>query len=298
MPSTVETICVDIGNSGMRCVRVSGSSALSPTAHVPWLGEVLRVDWSGKLARDGGAHIDEQAVIASMLAALRPWLATGVGQTTQPTVTQFSEMKPAVQRRWLVSSVQRSMEAALRSCVSELGAYDYRLVTHCDLKLEIAVEYPDQVGVDRLLAASAAQEASPGRSLIVIQAGSAITVDWIEPPRRYCGGAILPGVPMMLRLLSHAADLLPEVAARELFELPSLPGKNTSAAMTLGVSSAVVGGVQHLIERYRQRHGSDTLVVLSGGDGPRLTPHIAQPVQVIDHLVLRGLARLAVSENV
>ena len=98
---------------------------------------------------------------------------------------------------------------------------------------------------------------------------------------------------MMLRLLSRGADLLPAVAAGELFDLPPLPGTNTIAAMTAGVSSAVVGGVQHLIARYRDQLGADTPVVLSGGDGPRLGPHLGPDVIVVDHLVLRGLAQIA-----
>ncbi len=98
---------------------------------------------------------------------------------------------------------------------------------------------------------------------------------------------------MMLRLLSTAADLLPQVAAKELLRLPPLPGRNTAAAMNAGVCSAVVGGVQHLVSRYREQYGEETLVVISGGDGPLLRPHLTEPVQVIDHLVLRGLAMLA-----
>jgi pantothenate kinase type III len=94
-------------------------------------------------------------------------------------------------------------------------------------------------------------------------------------------------------LLGRGADLLPAVAAGELFDLPPLPGTNTVAAMTAGVSSAVVGGVQHLVARYRGQSGEDTPVVLSGGDGPRLAPHLGSNVIVVDHLVLRGLAQIS-----
>ncbi|MCC6508969.1 MAG: type III pantothenate kinase [Pirellulaceae bacterium] len=279
---TSETICVDIGNSGMRCVRLrptSLDSAAKPVSTpastqdaVPWVGDILRVDWPA-------SREDRQAMSPSDLQRLvEPWLGAS---------------NHAATRRWLVSSVQREMESKLRGCVEHLGASDYRLVTFRDLHCEIAVDFPHQVGIDRLLAAKAAMVHCPHQPLIVIQAGSAITVDWIEWPDRYCGGAIMPGVPMMLRLLSQAADLLPEVDADELFDLPPLPGKNTTAAMTVGASSAVVGGVQHLVARYREQHGAQTLVVLSGGDGPRLTPHITGPVTVVEQLVLRGLASLA-----
>lgn len=260
------TVCVDIGNSGMRCVLVP-SAPLASVSITPWQGELLRFDWPADSAED--------AICSAMKQAIGSWL------------------KPfAMETRWRVSSVQRTMESYLRSVTEAFQPRDYQLVTYRDLRLKVQVDQPDKVGIDRLLAAVAASECVPDQPLIVIQAGSAITVDWFEPPHTFGGGAIMPGVPMMLRLLSKAADLLPEVAAKELLNLPPLPGKNTTAAMNAGASSAVVGGVQHLIARYRQQFGRDTLVAISGGDGPLLGPHIDGPVQVIDHLVLRGLAIL------
>ena len=259
----VATVCVDIGNSGMRCVLVPPSPEAH--AHTPWIGEILRVDWP--------AEHDADAIMSLIKQAVTVWLKPHAGQT-----------------HWLVSSVQRTMEGYLNAVANELNASSYHRVDYRDLKMEVQVDYPDKVGIDRLLAALAASEHSPNQPLIVIQAGSAITVDWFQPPRTFSGGAIMPGVPMMLRLLSKAADLLPEVAAKELLNLPLLPGKNTTAAMNAGASSAVVGGVQHLVARYREQYGQDTLVVISGGDGPLLSPHIREPIKVVDHLVLRGLA--------
>jgi pantothenate kinase type III len=98
---------------------------------------------------------------------------------------------------------------------------------------------------------------------------------------------------MMLRLLGRAADLLPVVEASELGDLPPLPGKNTEGAMLAGASSSLVGGVRHLVQRYRQRYGADVPIVISGGDGPLLAPHLAQPLHVVPHLVLEGLRILA-----
>lgn len=260
------TVCVDIGNSGMRCVLVPTTPGADASS-TPWQGELLRFDWPADLVDD--------ALHSAMQQAISSWL------------------KPlAAEIRWRVSSVQRTMESHLRTVAQAFHPRDYQLVTYRDLGLNVQVDQPDRVGIDRLLATLAASEYVPDQPLIVIQAGSAITVDWFEPPRTFGGGAIMPGVPMMLRLLSKAADLLPEVAAKELLNLPPLPGKNTTAAMNAGVSSAVVGGVQHLVARYRQQFGDKTLVVISGGDGPLLSPHLDGPVKVIDHLVLRGLARL------
>lgn len=286
MTTDVETICVDIGNSGLRCVRVPAGAArrslLRPEA-LPWEGDVLRISWPIGVSQPivGDAAADSEHAQAYLMQALEPWLNVSTNEHA------------GAGRRWIVSSVQRTIAAHLRACTERLGASEFHLVTHTDLNLQVAVDHPEQVGIDRLLAAKAALRHSSASHMVVIQAGSAITVDWVERPNCFRGGAIMPGVPMMLRLLSRGADLLPAVAAGELFDLPPLPGTNTIAAMTAGVSSAAVGGVQHLIARYREQFGADTPVLLSGGDGPRLAPHLGSNVIVVDHLVLRGLAEIA-----
>lgn len=292
MTDAAETICVDIGNSGLRCVRLaseirSRSNSPKPSDALPWNGDVLRISWPIRNGQVDHGTGDSAQAQAYLLQSLTAWLR---GDSTYSS----NGVPP---RRWIVSSVQRTVAAHLQACVQRLGASQFHLVTHTDLNLQVDVDRPEQVGVDRLLAAKAALQHVSVEHMIVIQAGSAITVDWVESPNRFRGGAIMPGVPMMLRLLSRGADLLPAVAAGELFDLPPLPGTSTIAAMTAGVSSAVVGGAQHLIARYRELFGADTPVVLSGGDGPRLGPHLGPGVIVVDHLVLRGLAQLATQPN-
>ena len=167
--------------------------------------------------------------------------------------------------------------------------------------MSVEVDYPARVGIDRLLAALAACHFCDQDRLIVIQAGSAVTVDVVErtgassfgKPFRFSGGAILPGVPMMLQLLGRAADMLPEIDANDLVNLPELPGKNTEAAMVAGCSSCLVGGVQHLVERYRKQFGLPLPIILSGGDGPLLAPHLSSPIKLVPQLVMQGIRILA-----
>lgn len=194
---------------------------------------------------------------------------------------------------WFISSVRRDALSLLLDFLSLQALSVAHVISWPDIGFEVAVEYPERVGIDRLLAARGAMAYEAERPLIVVQAGSAVTVDWVTAESVFAGGAIVPGVPMMLRLLSQAADMLPEVEASELIDLPPLPGKNTEEAMRCGVSSAVVGGIQHLIERYRAQSSLTVPVILSGGDGPRLAKHLTSPIRVIDQLVLRGIAIVA-----
>lgn len=271
-------VAVDIGNSGARLVPLPGDSdvALPQPLRINWHQEVCSLTNSLSLFSPDKIAWEKQ---------LRPFLL-------HESITE-----------WWISSVQRAATESLVAFLEKQKNCRVQLVDYRCIPMEVDVEYPERVGIDRLLAAYAASQLMDAHPLLVIQAGTAVTVDLVESvsfssnsPRRlgrFAGGAILPGVPMMLRLLGRAADLLPQVAAAELVELPPLPGRNSQAAMLAGASSCLVGGVQHLIKRYRDQLQGQIPIVLSGGDGPLLKPHLLPPVKEIDHLVLQGLRMLS-----
>ena len=200
---------------------------------------------------------------------------------------------------WLVSSVRRDATEVLLSQLKAMRGHIGHVIQAADLPLKNGVQIPGRVGVDRLLAALAASQSAEERPLIVVQAGTAVTVDLLGGGDArdidvFQGGAILPGIPLMLKMLGAGTDLLPtELSADELTELPPLPGRSTQAAMLAGVASSLVGGVEHLVNRYRSSCGMTVPVILSGGDGFRLAPHIEAPVRVVAHLVQLGLLHLA-----
>ncbi|MEZ6138811.1 MAG: type III pantothenate kinase [Pirellulaceae bacterium] len=272
-------LAVDIGNSGLRI------ASLDLVNHS--VAEPLRINWrhdvvGGQLQirRDSDREDRFPPDDPAWLSLIDDYLLTLNG--------------PA---RWLVASVRHDAANQLEAHVAHRQQDHFQRVTHADVPLIANVEFPQRVGIDRLLAAWAATAATELRPLIVIQAGSAVTVDLVargaDGRDAFEGGAILPGVPMMLRLLGKAADLLPQIDADDLIDLPPLPGKNTEAAMTCGAASGLIGGVQHLVNRYREANGAATPVILSGGDGVRLLPYISQPLVAQSQLVLRGLLRLA-----
>ena len=284
MEDAMRFLGVDIGNSGLRIAELN----------VP----ELKIQRTQRITWNHGT-VDTRAHSAEIRCApdSPDWLAI-VAKFASDT-TRTSDQVPCV---WLVSSVRRDalnlLEGHVRQRIHTHAPQDqWRVITRRDIGLDLDVFEPDRVGVDRLLAASAAASLFPQRPLIVMQVGSAMTVDLVRAPNVFAGGAILPGVPMMLRLLGQAADMLPTIDADELTELPSLPGRNTEQAMRCGTASALVGGAQHLVNRYRQAHGPATLIVLSGGDGTRLAQHLPPPIEVVPHLVLHGLVLIAKKEH-
>ncbi len=283
-----QPLAIDIGNSGLRISLLD----------VPQggIGPPLRISWShsGEAANhDEGAKYPTRKPLETNAARryspdTNEWL---------PEVERWLDEHTSGPLLWMVSSVRSDALARLVDFAATRPQDHCQVIGFRDVPMKVAVDYPERLGIDRLLAALAAAATSDVRPMVVIQAGSAVTVDLVtrampEVTDCFAGGAILPGVPMMLRLLGRGADMLPEIDADELVDLPDLPGRNTEAAMRCGTASALVGGVQHLVGRYRALYGESLMVVISGGDGTRLSPFIPAPVRVEDHLVLRGLLRL------
>lgn len=285
MSSPTCFFAVDIGNSGLRIARIRPANAT--------LDNPLRINWlhPGQAAR-------VQSVVHEICGDTQRY--PPASDSWLPVLThwvgQFGSTPDCL---WMVSSVRQDALETLRRFVQQARQADrLHVIRYSDVPLHVAVDVPARLGIDRLLAAFAASQVVPGlRPLVVIQAGSAVTVDVVETGQetgdRFAGGAILPGVPMMLRLLGQAADMLPELDADDLTMLPPIPGKNTEAAMLCGAASGLVGGIQHLVGRLRQMYGTGTPVVISGGDGMRLSPNIPEPVTVVPDLVLQGILRLA-----
>ena len=90
-------------------------------------------------------------------------------------------------------------------------------LTADDLPLEVRLEHPEHIGMDRLAAATAAaQLRAPRRAALVVDSGSAITVDYLSAEGVFMGGAILPGLGLAARALHQFTDLLPLVPLGEL----------------------------------------------------------------------------------
>lgn len=137
------------------------------------------------------------------------------------------------------------------------------------------------LGVDRWLAVLAAARRWPGESLLVVDAGSAITVDALAPGR-HLGGFIGPGLQMMRRALyaDTGAVKVPELLAG----LPAAPAGDTQAAVSGALHLMSLG----LVQQVRERYLSSARLVCTGGDGTWLAQ--ACGGDYVADLVLDGLA--------
>lgn len=120
------------------------------------------------------------------------------------------------------------------------------------------------VGQDRLLCALGAYTKA-SQACIVVDVGTAITVDFVDGQGTFHGGAIAPGIRMMLASLHNHTAQLPAI---DFVTPPSDQpfGINTPDAMCLGVAAAVRGLVRELAERYAHYYESYPQIIATGGD--------------------------------
>jgi len=146
-------------------------------------------------------------------------------------------------------------------------------------------ERPEQLGPDRWAALIAARALQPGPCLVV-NAGTATTVDALSADGEFLGGLILPGIELMRFVLHEHTGRLPiqEGAFRDL-------PRNTLDAIETGCRHAQAGAV----ERMFRATGGNGLCLVSGGGGESLMELLGVPSRYVENLVLEGLARIALA---
>lgn len=144
-----------------------------------------------------------------------------------------------------------------------------------------------RTGQDRLLCAAAAY-AMLKQAVIVVDAGTCVTVDFVDGEGTFHGGAIAPGARMQLAAMHAGTAALPAVD----FKPPDADetyGRNTEQAMLLGVYEGIRGMVQRLAERYAEAYGAFPHVIATGGDAPVLFEQDAVVTRVVPDLIMLGI---------
>ncbi|HBC79291.1 MAG TPA: type III pantothenate kinase [Bacteroidales bacterium] len=159
------------------------------------------------------------------------------------------------------------------------------ILTH-KTKLPFRNEYstPGTLGPDRIAAVAGAYFMYPGRNILVIDAGTAVTYDYLSG-KAYKGGNIAPGLSMRFKALHKFTSKLPLCSAIERFDSP---GKNTIQAITAGVINGLIYEINEYIRSFRENN-IDSMVILTGGDSGYLKERISFKANVQPDLVLTGL---------
>ena len=191
---------------------------------------------------------------------------------------------------------RHACSAAIISTVRTLDEEDIELINSLQIPvlwmtprtpvpLENWYETPDTLGCDRLAAVVGAHTLFPGRDLLVIDAGTCVTYEWVDARGRYWGGNISPGVQMRFSALHRFTGRLPMVQAEG--RCLSI-GRDTETAMRAGVLIGLRHEMRGYIHEKRARHPG-LQVVLTGGDAARLSEGLDEAAIIDPILVLRGL---------
>lgn len=175
---------------------------------------------------------------------------------------------------------------------------DEALVLSRDCILPFKSDYaPGEAGVDRLANIAAAIESAQKGPAIVIDAGSAITVEMIGNNAHFRGGVILPGFALQARTLNQGTALLPSIDTADTSIKSTLPGTNTATAIRAGIQYSCIGAVEKIIQEYLAQPGmADAQITATGGDALQIASALTKvyPQITIDpQLTLRGLLELA-----
>jgi len=199
---------------------------------------------------------------------------------------------------WWIGSVNRPGTTRLLDWLRTRRPEDtITLLAARDLPLRVELPRPDMVGIDRLLDAVAANRLRrSGRPAVVVDVGSAITVDLVDARGAFRGGAILPGIGMSARALHTFTDLLPQIDMAELTSPPPALGTATVPAIQSGLFWGSVGAIRQLTERLAEDAGGDPDVFLTGGAGPAVADLLGPSARHVPHLTLAGIALTAASQ--
>lgn len=186
----------------------------------------------------------------------------------------------------IIASVVPPVFNAVRNGVYKIIGRPPMVVGH-GLKtgLDIRLDNPAQVGSDRIVIAVAAL-AKWQAPLILIDMGTATTVEVIEPKNHYLGGVIMPGARIALDALTSRTAQLPGI---NLDQPGRIVARNTVDAMRSGIMYGTAAMLDGVLDRMAEELGHTSTVVATGGIAPYIVPLCKHDITIERDLLLQGL---------
>ncbi len=201
-----------------------------------------------------------------------------------------NDVDPASIEQIAFCSVVPDIVHSLRNtCLKYFDLEPFVLQAGVKTGLKILYHDPKQVGADRIADAIAAVERFPGEDLIIVDFGTATTIEAITKDRSYLGGMILPGPRLSMEALEANTAKLPAV---EILEPKAIIGRTTSESIQSGLYFGTLGAIHYAIERIIDEEfaGERPTVISTGGFSS-----LFRDGQLFDHIIpdllLRGLLR-------
>ncbi len=243
----INLLVLNVGNSRLG-IGVFAGGTLEYTTRV---SHAQRSDWPGKIA-EAWAKIADQKNAAVAGACVNPPL---------------------------IESLEHAVDQTTGKKIEWVGR-------EIDLPIKVLTENAKQTGVDRVLNIAAAYE-QMGKACVVVDAGTAITVDVCNDAGDFLGGAIAPGAALQLESLYDKTATLPAVT----LDVPTSPvGQSSEQAIRHGVYHGIRGMIKELVENYATELGNWPDIIATGGDAPKLFEGWELIHAIAPDLTLYGIA--------
>jgi len=161
----------------------------------------------------------------------------------------------------------------------------FKISTSTPLPFKIKYKTPKTLGIDRIAVVASAWEQMPRKNLLVIDAGTCITYDFISCQGEYLGGGISPGIDIRFKSLHEFTTNLPEV---EFEEDVLFIGNSTRDSILSGVINGTIAEIEGIIERYLDKY-EDLTIFMSGGFAKFFESKIKHSIFAFPNMVLLGL---------
>ena len=193
----------------------------------------------------------------------------------------------------VTASVNPDIEALFSSWLKDsYGKVPERIGIDIPTRIQMKVDHPEKVGVDRILNSIAAY-AIVKDSVIVVDVGTAITFDVVSEAGDYLGGVIAPGMKMCAEALKIKTAQLPLV---EVSKPATVVGKNTEQAMISGIYWGCSGSVKFILEKLFDELKNRPPVIATGGDVELIHDSKKYISKVVPKLTLDGI-KILYNEN-
>jgi len=173
-----------------------------------------------------------------------------------------------------------NFESAIVSSVGKLEEKTLKLLPFKNL-----YGTPKTLGIDRIALVCASVEQFPDNNVLIIDAGTCITYDFINTKNEYLGGAISPGIRMRYKAMHNQTANLP-LLETEFVE--NIVGDSTATSMHSGVIYGIVNEIDGSINTYCEKF-SDLTVILTGGDAKFLSKQLKSSIFANSNFLLEGL---------
>lgn len=176
---------------------------------------------------------------------------------------------------------------------------DYQIepyVINRQSKFSIKIEYrtPDSLGIDRICGAEGAfiqykkenNYKLNDKPIVVIDLGTATTINLIKPQGVFAGGIIAPGIVTMTKSLFSNTAQLPYVDLNEYHEFI---GKDTNSCIASGIINSAIGLIERAVDRIKQDYKTSKVTIyITGGNAPLIKPYLSFECSIVSDLILKG----------